>query len=147
MLLQSKMERWSPPSPSHIAPPPSPNPNPNPDPTLNRPLHSINPPARPIIIESGSSQIPNDNALFQHVCVATDLGELTLTKSAIMLVAKRVCFAHTPHTPCCHHYTAMLKSMVFNNPPCPTTPTPPPPPPTAAIITPQPEQPQPTNGR
>ena len=109
-------------------PSPSPHPNPNPDPTLNRttPFH---PPARPIIIEKErSSQLPNDNALFQHVCFATNLGELTLIESSMILFAKHLCFVHTTHTPCPHHNTAMLGSAVLGKPNHPAAPTPPPPP-------------------
>ena len=59
-----------------------------------------------------SSQIPNDNALFRHVCFATNLGELTPIGSTIILFAKHLRFVHTTHTPCPHHNTAMLNSAV-----------------------------------
>ena len=126
MLMQSKMGRWSLPSPSPSPLPlPRPQLQPKPQPYPS-PHHSI-PCTRPtFIIESASSQITNDNALFQHVCFATNLGGLTLIESTIILFAEHLCFVHTTHTPCSHHNTDMLNSMVFNNPPYPTTPTPPP---------------------
>ena len=105
--------KWNGYHPPPLPPRPSssPNPNPNPDPTLNRttPFH---PPARPIIIESGSSKIPKDNALFRHVYVATNLGELTLIESTIILFAKYSCGVHTTHAPCSDRNTAMLNSTV-----------------------------------
>ena len=130
MLLQSKMERLPLPSPS---PRPSPSQSPSPSPALpfTAPLHSIHPPDRSSSRER-SFQIPDDNALFQHVCFATNLGELTLIESTIILFAKHLCFVHTTHTPCSHHNTAMLNSAVLGKPTLPhhthtTTTTHPPP--------------------
>ena len=146
MLLQFKMER--------LPLPPLPFPSPLPTPTPNRPhpnphhsIPSTRPPDRSSSRER-SSQIPNDNALFRHVCFATNHGRLTLIESTIILFAKHLCFVHTTHTPCCHHCTAMLGSAVLGNPTQPhhthtTTTTHPPP----AIVHPIPEQSQSTNGR
>ena len=117
MLLQSKMERTTTPLPfPSPSPSPNPNPNPNPDPSLNR-TTPFRPPARPTDHhrESDSTKIPHDNALFQHVCIAANHGELTLIESFIILFAQHLCFVHTTHTPCCHHCTAMLGSAVSIN--------------------------------
>ena len=105
--------KWNEPLPS-----PSPRPSPSQSPSPSQPYPSPNhfiPSTRPPDRSSSrerSSQIPNDNALFQHVCFATNHGGLTFIESVIILFAKRFCFVHTPHTPCSHHNTAMLNSAV-----------------------------------
>ena len=116
MLLQTKMERLplpSPPLPPRPFPsqPPPPPPSPSPALPFTAPLHSIHPPDRSSSRER-SSQIPNENALFQHVCFATNHGGLTLIESTIILFAKHFCFVHTTHTSCCNHCNTMLGSAV-----------------------------------
>ena len=71
----------SPPLP--LAPPP-PHPHPQPYPSPNHSIPSTRPTDRSSSRER-SSQIPNDNALFQHVCFATNHGGLALIESAIIL--------------------------------------------------------------
>ena len=87
----------SPPLPPR--PSPNPNPNPNPDPTLHRttPFH---PPARPTDHhrESDPPKYPNDNALFQHVCFATNHGGLTLIESTIIVFPKHLSCTHDTYT-------------------------------------------------
>ena len=94
------MGRWSLPSPP-LAPsrPLTPTPTPTQPYPLTAPLHSTHPPARPIIIDTDSSQITNDNGLFQHVCVATNLGELTIIESALMFCCEtRLLRTHNAYT-------------------------------------------------
>ena len=126
---------------------PTPQPQPRPHPKPHHSIPSTRPPDRSSSRER-SSQIPNDNALFQHVCFATNHGGLTLIESTIILFAKHLYLVHTTHTPCCHHFTAMLGPAVLGNPTPPhhthTTTTAHPP---TAIVHPIPEPSQSTNGR